>query len=217
MRSRNVWATNSAQNTPKRSADVHYRPEPGLGRAVCWGMIVMPGHIATPRLDLRAPTPQDGPAIWAYASDPVATRYMVWPTHETPDDLDDFLDDVADGWAAGDDFTYGIVLRASATFVGMASCRFSDEGAEIGFIVAPAYWGQGIAREAAGHVLDAAREISSIYRFWATCDADNPASTAVLKALGMSFEGCLRRRSMRPNRADVIGPQDDLIYAWVRP
>ena len=180
-------------------------------------MIVMPGRLTTPRLDLRAPTPADGPAIWAYASDPVATRYMVWPRHEVADDLDDFLDAVADGWAAGDDFTYGIVQRDSDIFVGMVSCQFSDEGAEIGFIVAPAYWGRGIAREAAGHVLAAAQEIASIYRFWASCDADNPASVAVLEALGMSYEGRLRRRSMRPNRADVIGPQDDLIYAWVRP
>ncbi|MBH03349.1 MAG: hypothetical protein CMP08_04380 [Xanthomonadales bacterium] len=176
----------------------------------------MPRRLVTDRLTLRAPSRDDVPAIWAYASDPVATRYMVWPTHVDRDDLDDHLDDIAEGWAGGDDFAYAIVLGELDDVVGMVSAQFSDEGVEIGFIVARPYQRRGIATEAAGAVMQAVQSLDDVYRIWASCDADNPASAGVLRALGMQFEGCLRRRSARPNRTDVRGPQDDHIYAWVR-
>ncbi len=179
-------------------------------------MIVMSRRLVTDRLTLRVPTRDDASSIWAYASDPVATRHMVWPTHVSRDDLDDHLDDVADGWAAGDDFAYAIVLDAIDDVVGMVSAQFSDEGVEIGFIVARPYQRRGIATEAATALMHTVQSLDDVYRVWACCDADNPASAGVLRALGMQFEGCLRRRSARPNRTDVSGPQDDHIYAWVR-
>ena len=85
-----------------------------------------------------------------------------------------------------------------------------------GRVVARPYQRRGIATEAAGAVMQAVQSLDDVYRIWASCDADNPASAGVLRGLDMQFEGCLRRRSARPNRADVIGPQDDHIYAWVR-
>ena len=179
-------------------------------------MIVMSRRLVTDRLTLRVPTRDDASSIWAYASDPVATRHMVWPTHVSRDDLDDHLDDVADGWAAGDDFAYVIALNDPGDVVGMVSAQFSDEGVEIGFIVARPYQRRGIATEAATALMHTVQSLDDVYRVWACCDADNPASAGVLRALGMQFEGCLRRRSARPNRTDVSGPQDDHIYAWVR-
>ena len=51
-------------------------------------------------------------------------------------------------------------------------------------------------------------------RIWATCDADNSRSAAVLIRAGLQFEGRMRSATLRPNIGG--GPRDTLLYAWVR-
>ena len=179
-------------------------------------MTVMPRTLDTERLHLRRPQPTDAAAIFAYASDPVATRYMIWPTAEDMDDTHDFLDDVAAGWADGDDFCYAITDRGTGELFGAVSCQFDQHGAQIGYILAPAVWGRGLATEAAGAVVAAAWDNDDLYRIWATCDVDNTSSARVLEKLGMQCEGRLARWSPCPNLADDAVPRDALCYALTR-
>ncbi|HET7312951.1 GNAT family N-acetyltransferase [Salinisphaera sp.] len=179
-------------------------------------LTAMPRAIDTARLHLRPPEPTDAAAIFAYASDPVATRYMIWPTAEDIDDTHDFLDDVAAGWAEGDDFCYAITDRASGAVCGAASCQFDQHGAEIGYILAPTVWGRGLATEAARAMLEAAWTNAGLYRVWATCDVDNLASARVLEKLGMRLEGRLARWAPCPNLGAGPAPRDALCYALTR-
>lgn len=179
-------------------------------------MTVMPRTIDTTRLHLRSPEPTDAAAIFAYAGDPRATRYMIWPTAVDIDDTHDFLDDVAAGWAAGDDFCYVVTDAGTGALYGAASCQFDAHGAAIGYIVAPAFWGRGLATESAGAIVDAAWRNDDLYRVWATCDVDNRASARVLEKLGFRLEGRLARWAPRPNLDDGPVPGDALCYALTR-
>jgi RimJ/RimL family protein N-acetyltransferase len=53
-----------------------------------------------------------------------------------------------------------------------------------------------------------------IYRVWAVCDVDNPASGRVLEKLGMQHEGVLRCWTLHPNVSDA--PRDCDCYAIVK-
>lgn len=179
-------------------------------------MIVMPRTLDSRRLHLRPPEPTDAAAIFAYASEPAATRYMIWPTATDIDDTHDFLDDVAAGWAEGDDFCYAVTDRDSGRLYGAASCQFDSHGAEIGYILAPAVWGQGMATEAAATIVEAAWDNDDLYRIWATCDVDNPASARVLEKLGFALEGRLARWAPCPNLDGDPTPRDAWCYALTR-
>jgi len=58
------------------------------------------------------------------------------------------------------------------------------------------------------------RHEPDIYRVFATCDVDNPASAKVMEKAGMKYEGLLRRYMIHPNVSEE--PRDCLMYARVR-
>ena len=179
-------------------------------------MISMPPTLATPRLALREPGPADAEAIFAFANDPEVARYMTWPRHVDLDDSHDFLDDVSAGWSSGEEYCW-LIEHETLGAIGTVACVFSEQGAEIGYVLARDAWGQGLGLEAARAVFDAARSLDDIYRIWASCDPENRASMRILEQLGMVCEGRLRRWSERPNTDDADGtPRDVFMYAWVR-
>ena len=70
------------------------------------------------------------------------------------------------------------------------------------------------ATEAATLLVGWLQRQPAFVRIWATCDADNAASAAVLRKAGLQLEGRLRRATVRPNRGTA--PRDTLMHAWVR-
>lgn len=58
------------------------------------------------------------------------------------------------------------------------------------------------------------KDLSGIYRIWATCDSENVASVRVLEKVGLVCEGRLRRYTIRPNVAST--PRDTFVFAWVQ-
>lgn len=179
-------------------------------------MITMPRTLDTRRLHLRAPESADAEAVFAYASDPVATRYMIWPTAVDIEESYDFLDDVAAGWAEGDDFCYAVTERATGRMWGAVSCQFDQHGAEIGYILSPTVWGRGYATEAAAALVENAWANADLYRIWATCNVANRTSARVLEKLGMRCEGRLARWAPCPNLDNKPAPRDVYCYALTR-
>lgn len=178
-------------------------------------MIGMPQRLATPQLTLRRPGYDDAEAIFAFASDRDVVYYMSWPAHADLDDTCDFIEAVLAGWVAGDECCW--LIEESGRVIGSAACNFSEQGAELGYVLARDCWGRGLATEAVRAVFETARALDDIHRIWATCDPDNVASQRVLEKLGMAFEGRLRRYSERPNADDHDGtPRDVFMYAWAR-
>ena len=98
--------------------------------------------------------------------------------------------------------------------VGSVSLRISDHRGAVGYLVARPFWGNGFATEMVKSVVEWAWTQPQLWRIWAVCDVENPASARVMKKVGMEYEGVLRRWLIHPNVSSE--PRDCLCYALVR-
>ena len=164
---------------------------------------------------MRLPESSDIEAIYRYASDPDVTRYMDWPRHTNITDAVEFTENALRRWESKEEFTWRIKIKTAEEVIGAAGCRVDGHTVELGYVLAKQHWGNGYATEVTKAIMDWAKSENEIFRIWAPCDAENPASARVLEKVGMTREGLLRCRTRRPNVGSEI-PRDDLLYAWVR-
>lgn len=85
---------------------------------------------------------------------------------------------------------YVVALRACGTPIGMSGLikREVLDDVDLGYAFLPRYFGQGYAYEAAAALLPHARTRLGLTRLVAITSADNEASQALLRKLGMRFE-----------------------------
>jgi RimJ/RimL family protein N-acetyltransferase len=111
-------------------------------------------------------------------------------------------------------FQLAITLPAeSEQLIGNCGLRVNNpqqrEG-NIGYELAPGYWGCGYATEAARAMLAFGFDGLGLHRIWAECVADNVASAHVLQKLGMRCEAHLREHEHFKGRW-----WDSLVYAML--
>lgn len=151
------------------------------------------------RIVLRPWQPRkDAEAVFAYASLPEATQYMLFDTHKSVSDAQEFLDRTPTSPEHG----YAITLRGNDYPIG--GCGISPvqvhRRAEIGYILHPKYWGNGYATETAKLLIRYGFEKLDLNRIYARADVRNPASTRVMQKSGMIVEGTLREEMIIRNR-----------------
>lgn len=145
-------------------------------------------ELRTPRLRLRRARADDLDALHAVLSDPRAMRYWSTLPHDSRETTRAWLAGmIASPPALSDDF---VVERAGRAIGKAGFYRLP----EIGYILHPDAWGQGLGREACaaviGHVFASRPEVHEL-----TADADprNAASIALLTRLGFRKTGEARR------------------------
>jgi [ribosomal protein S5]-alanine N-acetyltransferase len=159
--------------------------------------------IETARLILRPPTMDDAPAVFAgYAQDPLVTRYLTWRPHPAIETTRAFLRRCIVAWQDGSAFPWGIIRKDDQQLIGMIEIRIKGHSVDLGYGLARHAWGNGYMPEAVGAIMDWAWEQPQIYRVWAVCDVENPASARVLEKVGMQREGLLRRWIIHPSISD---------------
>ena len=175
-----------------------------------------PEPFETARLVGRKPRASDAPAVFAaYASDPVVTRYLLWPPYREVAPLAEFLQARAADWETdAGRFAYLLCKRGTDAPIGSIAVHLHGGSALLAYVLGAAYWGQGLMTEAASHLVDWSMAQPGIFRVWAYCDAANPASARVMEKAGLTREGVLRRWSVSPN----IGPEprDCIVCAKVK-
>lgn len=146
--------------------------------------------LVTERLRLRPARPDDLPAFHAILSDVEATRYWSTPPHREVEQTRMWLDGMMSIRAdEGVDFVVEFEGRA----VGKAGFY---RWPEVGFILAPKVWGQGLAREAMTAVLDHGFGVGGLDHAIADVDPRNARSLALLQRLGFVRTG-YRERTYR--------------------
>ena len=170
--------------------------------------------LETPRLHLRLPTLDDVDGIAAYAGDPDVARYVSWPRHRSPGDAEGFIRYAIAAVEQQRECNWVIVERASARVAGTIGLRLQGHRVELGYALARASWGLGIATEASTAVVTWALGRPEIHRVWAVCDVENVASARVLEKIGMRREGRLAAWAIMPNLAPI--PRDCWCYARVK-
>lgn len=143
-------------------------------------------ELVTARLRLRSARPDDLEEMHAVLSDPRATRWWSTPPHISLDQTAAWLDSMIANGPDQPDF----VVERDGRVIGKAGFWRLPE---IGYILHPEHWGQGLAHEATsaaiGHVF-ATRDLDLLT---ADVDPENFASIRLLERLGFVRTGFAER------------------------
>lgn len=147
------------------------------------------------------------PLFEAYR-DPLVLRYWLSARHARVEETARLIEDDALAVQSGDALVWGVALRESDLVVGRLTLdldRLHSRGA-IGFLLARAYWGRGLAAEAQRLVLDHAFGSLGLRRIEAYADPRNTASLRSLERVGFRREGVMRERWVvaGESRDDVV-------------
>jgi ribosomal-protein-alanine N-acetyltransferase len=145
----------------------------------------VPPTLLTPRLELRAFRPNDLDTLAAIYADPAVMRYIRGGVSEGPRTREQTaasMEAYANDWDQQGYGIWAVVDRSYNHLLGV--CGFVDR-AEIGSILGRAFWGQGIATEAARACLWYGFERLGLAEIGAGAKRENIASLRVLEKLGM--------------------------------
>lgn len=139
-------------------------------------------------LTLRPLMLDDVAAVHSWACLPEACRYQAWG----PNSYEQTQAYVRAAVAAPPDrMVFGVLVDGEV--VGSAELKLHGAStAEITYAVHPRRWGQGIATAAARELLRVGFSEHGRHRIFGTCDPRNLASAAVLRKIGMRYEGRMR-------------------------
>jgi RimJ/RimL family protein N-acetyltransferase len=149
--------------------------------------------LETTRLILRHFTDADLVPFMAYRNDPDVARYQGWEGISEAE-AHAFIEEqkLVQPGVPGQWFQIAIALKETGVLAGDCALKIDEHDerqAEIGYTLARAYQGKGIAAEAVSRVLDYAFRTLELHRVIAITDCENAASIALLERLGMRREG----------------------------
>ena len=168
-------------------------------------------ELLTARLRLRRARRDDLADLHAVLSDPRAMRYWSTPPHADLSQTRAWLESMI-GAPPGESDDFVIELRTGehrGVAVGKAGCWRVPE---VGFILRPDLWGQGLAGEALGAVIPRVFDRFPIPALVADVDPRNTASLGLLARLGF-------HETHRAQRTWLVGDEwcDSIYLALPRP
>jgi RimJ/RimL family protein N-acetyltransferase len=175
----------------------------------------MPLELANPletsRLAVRAVEEADLPALMDVNGDEEVTRYLPYRAWRSLDDARAWFERMRGFGATGASLQLVVVDKSRAQAVGTALVFRYDAAnlqAELGFVLARAYWRTGFMTEALAILLDKVFGDMGVRRLEAVADSRNTASCRLLRRLGFTREGVLREcwlEDGKPLDAEIYG------------
>ncbi|WP_199909227.1 GNAT family N-acetyltransferase [Trueperella pyogenes] len=147
--------------------------------------------ITTQRLKLRAHSLEDASALRAFYSQPKVARFLLdepWNQDTAKAKVEERISKTD---LDGPSHALALVIESEGQVIGDVALWFTDAEnrvAEIGWVLDPAYGGQGYATEAVAAVLSLAFDHYNCRRVVAQMDARNNASAKLAERLGMVKE-----------------------------
>jgi RimJ/RimL family protein N-acetyltransferase len=173
-------------------------------------LLTPPRQILTSRLQLRAWTPDDAPALAATieASEAHLRAWTPWVVDGPAPGLTlaERLTRHAAAFDAGTEWVYGIFLPGSKAVIGGCGLypRIGPGGLEIGYWLGAANTGRGFATEAAAALAQAAFAEPEIERVELHVDPRNQASAGVPRRLGFRRVGTVEAPPRPPSDTPVV-------------
>ncbi len=153
--------------------------------------------VRTARLDLRPHRASDLEDLLAFHSSPAVTRYIPWPVRDRDQVRETLTVKLGQGelLEPGRWLVLAMELRETGRVVGEVLLKWAsaeNRQGELGYALAEQVWGRGLAVEAAAAMLDLAFDGLGLHRVCAVLIAENTASAAVLRRLGLRHEATFR-------------------------
>ncbi|WP_033540998.1 GNAT family N-acetyltransferase [Planococcus sp. CAU13] len=152
-------------------------------------------ELETPRLRLIQIRPEHADALFGILSMDEVTRYYGMDSIEDRAIAEKMVEAFQIGFEAQRSYRWGLQLKDTGEFIGtigLNNLNTSSKKSEIGYELHPAFWRQGLAKEAVIEVLRYSFEDLGIYRIGAVTYPANEASNKMLQKLGFKVEGTLR-------------------------
>ena len=157
----------------------------------------------TDRLIIREWERKDRDDLYEYASDPIVTKFLTFPTYTSMQDADDRINFLLESYK-NEEYKqdYAIELKSERKVIGsigIVQHSAKNEGmAEIGYCLNRKYQGHGYMTEALTGYIKYIKEHDIAKRIVAEHDVENIKSGNVMKRAGMTFEG-IRRKAGKNN------------------
>ncbi len=153
--------------------------------------------LTTERLLLRQIQMADAEDLFATFSDEVVMEFYGHLPHESVEDSRELIRNQHKWYAQHESIRWGITLKGEDKVIG--SCGFylfdlESRHAETGYELNRVYWRQGIISEAMTAILTYAFNELDLARVEAVVDDVNERSKGLLRKLGFTHEGTLRKR-----------------------
>lgn len=164
--------------------------------------------LQTERLTLRRLMVSDTLDMYEYSRNEDVTRYLTWDAHPDASYTREYLQYLGTHYNVGDFFDWAVVLNSEDKMIG--TCGFTrfdynNNSGEVGYVINPAYRGQGIADEAVRAVMQFGFETLRLNRIEAKFIEGNSASMRVMEKTGMTFEGYHRSSMLIKGSYKTIG------------
>lgn len=151
-----------------------------------------PPILESERLIYKKILPENAEDMYEYSKEEEVTKYLLWTPHLSLTQTERYIKLLQKKYASGSFWDFGLTLRENGKFIGtcgLTSCDEKENSIEIGYVLAPDYWGKGLATEAARTVLRFAFETFHPDKVCAKLLEGNDASRRVMQKLGMTLEG----------------------------
>ncbi|MGP4071742.1 GNAT family N-acetyltransferase [Piscibacillus sp. B03] len=92
---------------------------------------------------------------------------------------------------------WGIEYKQNGKLIGTADFVWwqkDHHAAEVGYVLSPDYWGEGIVPEVVQALIQFGFEKMNLIRIQALCLEENTQSERVMQKVGMTYEGTLHKR-----------------------
>lgn len=177
---------------------------------------VLPATFETSRLVARLPVPDDAATLFArYTQRLDVGRYMTWRPHRALVETEAFVADCIAAAAAGPRRPYVLCPRDDVSHpIGQLDARPTSHVVDVGYVLAPDRWGQGLMPEALRALASIALRTPECFRVQAVCDVDNLPSQRTLEKAGFVREGRHERLLVHPDLSPEPRPCHQ--YAVVR-
>ncbi len=157
--------------------------------------------ISSERLNFRFFTHEDFPLFYSIFSNETVMRYAWIDKISNEDNAYTFFEGFIN---AGEDvnkdgsYAFAVFSKEGNEFIGFADIQIHSRNnsggcGEIGYFLLPEYWGKGFATELANALIEFGFTRLGLHKISARCNSNNFKSEGIMKKVGMTLEGELRK------------------------
>ena len=176
------------------------------------------------RLIFRAFGEDDFDLFYSVFADGDVMRYTLLDAYTSAEALRPYFETVLQNNQTTENrrtYEYAVYTASNGDFIGFADIEIQLQnkkggGGEIGYLLLPAYWGQGFATEIARALLDICFQHLGFHRVCARCNGNNGQSERVMQKIGMTKAGTLRKVRYKNGRWDDEIWYDILVDEWTQ-